>query len=234
MMRKFTNSRRKIGPKPSSLSGKFISRKQGNKIIQFESSLEKDFILLCEFDNDIIEYVDQPVKIKYIDSKGKSRSYTPDFFLKFSNKNKLSEIIEIKYSSELKKNSSNYEEKFNHARLFCENNSLTFNVLTEENIRIGRELYLKNINFLLSYKEFPRNRELKDLVYHYNIDICLELINLLRNSSRISINKLITLHNVKYMGKDEILKYIWFLISNNYVSCNLNKLLNKNSLVWVE
>lgn len=233
-MRKFTNSQRKIGPKSSSLSGKFVSRKQGNKTIQFESSLERDFILLCEFDNRIIQYIDQPVKIKYIDSKGKKRFYTPDFYLKFSDSSKFSEIIEIKYSDDLNNNFHLYKEKFNQATLFCKNNSLNFRVLTEKNIRIGQELYLKNIKFLLNYREFFRNVEQNNIGNHYNIDVCINLINLLRGTNNISINSLITLHNKRYAINNEIVKYAWFLISNNYVRCDLNNTLNKNSIIWVE
>ncbi len=74
------NKVRKIGLKHSSLSGSFFSAKT-NKEVQFESSLERDFIFLLEMDWVIESYHEQPITIYYSDSEGKQRSYTPDFFI---------------------------------------------------------------------------------------------------------------------------------------------------------
>ncbi|MBD3842159.1 MAG: hypothetical protein IE909_09785 [Campylobacterales bacterium] len=48
----------------------------------FESTLERDFITLLEFDNDVVSFDVQPVKIKWFDQNGKSRSYFPDVLVK--------------------------------------------------------------------------------------------------------------------------------------------------------
>lgn len=234
LMRKFTSSQRKIGPKSSCASGVFISRKQNNQIVQFESSLERDFIFLCEFDNDIIKYVDQPIKIEYKDSKGKKRVYTPDFFIEYRSSQKRSEIIEIKYSNDLSNNLNLYKEKFHQASLYCRKNMLTFRILTEKEIRSEQGFYLKNISFLLKYREtFKKSTDSLDNEAK-NIEICLNLIKALRLKNRTSINDLLTTYNSKYTTNKDTLYYIWFLISNNYISCNLKELLNKNSLIWVE
>lgn len=232
-MRKFTSSQRKIGPKPSSASGRFISRKQNNRIIQFESSLERDFIYLCEFDNNIIRYIDQPTKIEYIDSKGKKRIYTPDFLVEYKKNQKQSDIIEIKYSNYLSKNSHLYEEKFHHARLYCKKNALTFSVLTEKDIREGQKSYLTNISFLLKHRE-TIGRSKSSLHNDIDIEISLNLIKELRLKNKTSINDLLETYSSKYITDRDPLYYIWFLISNNYISCNLKELLTKNSLIWVE
>lgn len=233
-MRKFTRSTRKIGPKSSSLSGNFISRKQGDRIIQFESSLERDFIYLAEFDNDIVSYIDQPIKIEFKDSKGKNRFYTPDFLVEYRSPHKLTEIIEIKYSNDLQDNLSIYEEKFHHASLYCKKNMLTFRVLTEKDIREGKEIYLKNINFLFKYKEKFRSPKTIFNDDTENIEICLNLIKELRIANKASINDLIKIYTSKYFTKQDPLHYIWFLISNNYISCNLEESLSKNSLIWIQ
>ena len=232
-MRKFTSSTRNIGPKSSSLSGKFISKKQDSRIIQFESSLERDFLYLAEFNNDIVSFIDQPVKIIFLDSKRKKRVYTPDFFVEYRNSQKSSEIIEIKYSKDLHDNFNIYEEKFYHAQLYCQKNMLTFSVLTEKDIRDGNEEYLKNINFLFKYKDKLRRKE---TIFNQdkNIKICLNLIQELRIIKVCTINELINRYDLKYSQKNDIASYIWFLISNNYINSNLKESLTKNSLIWVQ
>lgn len=232
-MRKFTSSQRKIGPKSSSASGRFISRKQNDKIIQYESSLERDFIYLCEFDNNIISYVDQPIKIEYVDAKEKKRIYTPDFLVEYKDNQRQSNIIEVKYSSYLSKNLHRYEEKFHHARLFCKKNALTFSVLTEKDIRDGQKFYLTNISFLLKHRE-TIGRSKSSFQNEMDIEICLNLIKELRLKNKTSINDLLKTFSNKYITEQDPLYFIWFLISNNYISCNIKELLTKNSLIWVE
>lgn len=232
-MRKFTSSQRKIGPKQSSASGSFISRKQNNRIIQFESSLERDFILLSEFDSNVKTYIDQPIKIEYLDSNGRKRIYTPDFLVEYRNNQMQSNIIEIKYSSHLLKNFHLYEEKFYHARSYCKKNALTFSILTEKDIRNGQKTYLTNVSFLLKHRE-TIGRSQTSLHNEKDIKICLNLIKELRRKNKASITDLVETYRNKYITEQDPLYYIWFLISNNYISCDLKELLTKNSLIWVE
>src|SRR5947208_8398615 len=49
----------------------------------FESSLERDFLLLLDFDPDVEFYEEQPVKITYHDDRGRRRTYTPDVFVRY-------------------------------------------------------------------------------------------------------------------------------------------------------
>ncbi|MEH7459149.1 TnsA endonuclease N-terminal domain-containing protein [Bacillus sp. JJ1127] len=76
---------RLVGTGNRSLSGKYPSRKMG-MYIQWESGkVEGPAVLMLENDEDVIEYYDQPnkIKINFIDSVGRKRGllYTPDFFV---------------------------------------------------------------------------------------------------------------------------------------------------------
>ena len=76
--------------------GKFPSLKNKTSI-WFESHLERDYIHLIEFDDDVIKYREQPFKIKY-SLNGNQRLYTPDFFVERQNRN---QIIEVKPQSKI-------------------------------------------------------------------------------------------------------------------------------------
>lgn len=45
---------------------------------QFESTLERDFLTLLEFNRDVDRYEVQPTIIQWKDSLGKKRKHTPD------------------------------------------------------------------------------------------------------------------------------------------------------------
>lgn len=66
-MLKLKKRAREISFKSSSLSGQ-ISSKKLNKSVQFESSLEKDYIYLLEFDKSVGRYLEQPLIIHYKDT----------------------------------------------------------------------------------------------------------------------------------------------------------------------
>ncbi len=62
-----------------SISGNYAFR--GEKTIWFESTLERDFILKQEFNNNVIDVIGQPVVIPYITELGNQSTYTPDFLV---------------------------------------------------------------------------------------------------------------------------------------------------------
>lgn len=60
--------------------GRFSSFKMKD-LIHWESSLERDYFFILEFDQQVIEYYEQPLKIEYI-FENKKRTYTPDILVK--------------------------------------------------------------------------------------------------------------------------------------------------------
>ncbi|KOP79888.1 hypothetical protein AMS60_16195 [Bacillus sp. FJAT-21945] len=82
---RFAQPARSVGGGGRSLSGKYPSKKMG-VTIQWESGkVEGPAVLMLENDDDVLEYYDQPNKIKlnYISKGGKKGGtlYTPDFFV---------------------------------------------------------------------------------------------------------------------------------------------------------
>src|SRR5919197_4727077 len=70
-------------PKNSrSLTG-LVPNPRTQAMTAFESSLERDFLLLLDFDPDVELYEEQPLKITYHDEAGQRRTYTPDVLVRY-------------------------------------------------------------------------------------------------------------------------------------------------------
>ncbi len=83
---------------------------------EFESSLERDLLLLVHWDYGVDWYQSQPVKIDYLDALGERRSYTPDLLVSYRSDGahgiehgvaRRPLLCEVKYSSDLRELSSN-------------------------------------------------------------------------------------------------------------------------------
>jgi hypothetical protein len=230
MLRILKKRVREIGPKYSSLSGYFISKKQNCEIIQFESSLERDYIYLLEFDTSVYSYLEQPVSIAYRDNFNKKHIYTPDFLVRYANIDDKDTLVEIKYHDELISNSLIFKPKFDAANDYCKKNNLSFIVLSEKEIRYSNPQYLINVKFLSSYRDvfevLERNgHEIGDK----EIFSLLDKINFLKECS---IYQLINSLSDDEYKKAELIYCIWYLIANRYVKCDLDKSLNLNTVIW--
>ena len=65
-----------------SISGNYSFR--GEKTIWFESTLERDYLIRQEFNNNVIDVVSQPISIPYVTDLGNASTYTPDFLVQYS------------------------------------------------------------------------------------------------------------------------------------------------------
>lgn len=159
---------RKIKPNYRSVTGTLISQKQ-KSAIDFESTLERDFFTILEFDSSIESYIEQPVSIEYICELGIQRIYTPDVLVTFKDSTRQPWLCEIKYRADLRENFSSYKTKFKAAKKYAEEKGYKF-LLIDESIRGD---YLYNAKFLLKY----RNREYDPEIKNDVVTILRELSN---------------------------------------------------------
>lgn len=209
---------RDFGLKNFSLSGNITSIKK-NDLVSFESSLERDYIYLLEFDNKILQYCEQPLRI-YYKTKNKKSHYVPDFYVKYSD-GRPSELIEIKYSEDLLKNKKKLQDKFLAAKSFCNVNNINFKTLTEKEIRTD---FLFNCKFLLGYKK-PR--------FDINFEEVEKLQYLIEDNTNSTPNSVINLLNTDLEHKAQLLYILWYMISNDLVKCDLSSKLSMNSKIWL-
>ena len=184
------------------------------RMVCTDSTLKRDFILLLEFDNRVIEYVEQPVVIPV----PLGRNYIPDFYVKYEEGGETHEVIyEIKYRCELKKNLHKLKPKFRAAIKYCKSNSYKFKVLTEKEIRTE---YLKNIEFLLFFMRTTANAE-----DEFRRILSINLAEL----GVCSPEELLALSFNTKLKRAEATPVLWRMIGEGSIETDLDKKLSMNS-----
>jgi hypothetical protein len=136
-----------------SLTG-LVLNSRTQSMTAFESSLERDFFLLLDFDPDVEFYEEQPVKIVYNDAKGRRRTYTPDVLVRYRTdlpqaRHSKPLLCEVKYREDLRQHWVEYRPKFRAAGRYARQHSWRFRLVTERDVRTP---YLDNVKFLRSYQ----------------------------------------------------------------------------------
>lgn len=124
------------------------SSKKGGGMVAFESLLERDYMILLDSDPQVVKYEEQPVKIPVRAGK----HYVPDILTEYmlsEYSEARFELVEVKSSEDLKKNSEKYAAKFAAAHAYANERGWTFVLKTEVDIRIPR---LANLKFLRDYR----------------------------------------------------------------------------------
>jgi hypothetical protein len=126
--------------------GKFPSLKM-QRLICWESQIERDYIYLLEFDPAVSSYAEQPLRISYY-RDARERHYTPDFLVKKLDKNL---IVEVKQEVEARKEEN--QRLFRIASAVCAHNNYEFVLVTDTMIRVQPRL--DNVKLLTRYQRVP-------------------------------------------------------------------------------
>lgn len=166
-------------------------------MVEWESPLERDAILLFEFSNGIKHYQEQPELIFY-EHDGEMRRYFPDFSLILG----TDEVIHI----EVKPLSAFYSvdtvNKFNSVIQHYVRNGRNFKILVDKDIRT--EPRLSNLKRLA--KAHLQNKDV-DLT-----DIEAQIIELLKTDSAYTVSRLSQIINEKY---------VLLLLARGVICCDL-------------
>jgi hypothetical protein len=137
---------RKIPKNYLKVTGGFASRKNGC-MIGFESLLERDYMILLEYDDAVERFEEQPVKIPF--KKG-VKPYVPDILIHYGSNHqpRRSLLAEVKHTSDLARNHDEYAPKFALAQEYAAERDWDFRVITEKEIRTPR---LASLKFLREY-----------------------------------------------------------------------------------
>jgi hypothetical protein len=141
---------RKIPKNHLFVTGGYSSRKNV-EMDAFESLLEKDYLLLLDFDETVESFDVQPVRIPVL---GVPQGYVPDVLVKYRPDPETGEIrkallAEVKRSDFLKKHAAKYAPKFAAATAYAQIMGWEFRPVDETEIRLSR---LQNIKFLREYR----------------------------------------------------------------------------------
>lgn len=150
---------RKVPISSTSLTGAVLGA-------EFESSLERDLIMLMAFHRYLDWFQPQPVQINYKGPNGSDLSYTPDLLVKFTDtspevRGHKPILCEVKYREDLKANWAEYRPKFRAAFKHAKAQGWRFKIFDEGRIRTQE---LLNIQFLWRYRWAPYDKNNADVL----------------------------------------------------------------------
>lgn len=147
---------RTVSNRGGNIIGKFPSIKM-RRMIAFESLLERDFIYLLEYDEDVEWFEEQPLTIEY-QHEGKVRHYTPDFHLL-----ERGDHVLIECKPECFTDKDENRHKFVAARKWCREGGWIFRVVTDREIRTG--FHLHNVKLMTRYARHPVDPVMRRRIY---------------------------------------------------------------------
>jgi len=213
---------RRIPKNSRSITGLVASNKL-QRMAEFESSLERDLILLIEFDLNVDYYEEQPLVIDYVDSNGEERIYTPDIFVRYRNdivpaKWMLPSLYEVKYRRDLFANWKELKPKYRAARAYAKTKGWRFNIITEQEIRTP---YLQNIKFLLPYRRLSFDWSEQEF-----------LLSKLKDMREINPEALLLACYREPINRAKLIPIMWHLVSISMIGVDLRLPLTMHSRIW--
>lgn len=117
----------------------------------FESSLERDLLLILDFDPRVVRLVEQPFSITHVQDAA-VRRYTPDVLAEFDRERTPTVVYEVKPLQTLNDEWAILRPRFKAAVAHCRLRDWQFKIVTERHIRTP---YLENAKFLRRYRGMP-------------------------------------------------------------------------------
>lgn len=178
--------------------------------VGFESTLERDFIMLCRFIPGFVDIDEQPVKVPL----GCGQSYVPDFLVTWKG-TRRPDLVEVKPEKVLAEQFSRLESRFAAARQMAADNGWAFSIATEKSIRTSR---LANARFLLPFLDRAVDE-----------DICRRLTGVLADGRTCS---LCTVLGTAFPNSQEFpkaLPALWHLVATFRIAVDLDQPLTMKS-----
>lgn len=176
--------------------GYFPSKKL-NRMVEWESILERDAIYLFEHSPGVVSYQEQP-SLVYYEIDGEMRKYFPDFELVLAN----GELVHVEVKPEAMLSSEKLSKKLTAIAQTYAARKFTFRVLTDTEIR--REPRLHNLKLLSRFKAHTTDNQIDQQK--------AELI--------MSANQEVTVSELyEALGQSNTLK----LIADQFLQCDLEQ-----------
>ncbi|MBK0053056.1 TnsA endonuclease N-terminal domain-containing protein [Stenotrophomonas sp. S39] len=117
----------------------------------FESSLERDLLLILDFDRTVLSVKEQPFSLTHIQDAS-VRRYTPDVMAEYDRDVLPTVVFEVKPIEKLRADWASLRPAFKAAVAHCRLRDWQFKIVTERHIRTP---YLANAKFLRRYRDLP-------------------------------------------------------------------------------
>lgn len=190
----------------------------------FESLLERDFLLLLEFSNEVKRFEVQPVTIRWQDDTGARRTYTPDVLVHYHASTGLkTTLFEVKYRKDLNRDWVDLREKFKAAIRYAKEHGWRFKLVSEIEIRTP---YLENIRFLSPFVKnppaaFPEVEQYMDLLSR----------EIRRSGESTPQNLIRDVFNSEWQ-QAKLLPVLWYLVGSGQIGADLTRPINMKTPIW--
>lgn len=187
----------------------------------FESTLERDFIALLEFDPSVERFEVQPITLDWADDQGRARSYTPDVLVMFKSHGlpRRTVLYEVKYRSDLRADWPELRQKFKAAIKYARQQGWRFKIVTEVEIRTP---YLDNAVFLLQFIRRGPSEE-------GHMALLVDQLATMRHTTSADL--------LAACCRDEwhraaLIPSLWYLVGTRQIGANLDEKLTMASAIW--
>jgi hypothetical protein len=212
---------RKIPKNYLFVTGGYSSRKN-DEMDAFESLLEKDYLLLLDFDDDVESFEVQPVRIPVA---GVPKGYVPDVLVRYHPNSQAGTVrkpslVEVKHTDDLARNAKKYEPKFAAAHQYAEERNWEFVVKDQNDIRTPR---LANLKFLREYRNItPSDADIQTVLG------CMKDVDGETSSQSV-------LHALASTDDDKLywLPIIWFMVLTQHLATNLDQPFGNDVPLWL-
>lgn len=213
---------RKIKPTRRSVSGQYAFR--GQRAVPFESTLERDFLMRCEFQTSVLDVIAQPVEVSFQANSGREYTYTPDFLVYYrlgarSHINYPKPIlVEVKPEEKWRKHWREWLPKWKAARRYALAQGWRFCIYDESRIRDDA---LNNIRYLERYARMvfePQDLE--------------QTVNTVSMMGACTVDYLLSRH-FPGIYRDRGLLQIWHLVAIRALDCDVSASLSLTTELWV-
>lgn len=214
---------RKIGLGRRAVAGMMPSEKQSDSgIARFESSLERDFYVLLEFDRHVLRWDPQPVRLP-VPERG--TSYVPDVLVTYRDdlrdpKSERRILYEIKYREDFRTKWKEYRPRLKAGVHYAREQGWSFRLITEREIRSGGLLW--NAKFLLPY--------IHDEVSDGERALLLKMLTKL---GMCSPTALLDACSSNPWEKARLLNALWMLVATRAIKTDLRIRLTMDAEIWV-
>jgi hypothetical protein len=208
---------RKIGIQSRSMTG---TMPNGNR---YESALERDLMILLEFDVLVDTYSPQPVVIRYQDRDAVWRRYTPDGLIQWRADLQVYDprpvLVEVKYRESFQGNWAFWIDRFRAVHRYCQEQGWVYKVYTEREIRTP---FLENVKFLMPYRDYPVTAEIE-----------MWVLDKLSDLDETCPKELISSLFLDQWNQAQLIPVLWRLLAERRIGCDLTQRLNMQTPIWV-
>lgn len=176
--------------------------------VDHESHLERDFLLILQFDPTLAAIRAQPFTIPCIGANGQQTRYTPDFLCIHDGPRPTGFLVEIKPVEDLRKNWRTLKPRLRAGRAFAHQKGLKFEILTERQLhRWALDAY----HFLAPFRALPYDESTEE-----------HLIHVLAAIGPSTPQRLLAAAFMTEENQHQAIPYMWKLVATRRITAGLD------------